>query len=321
MPDLFWRVLIDLVPEFLAVAAAPDPLHAYTRYRAAHAGVLDAYWRNYILDPDSEHAEDVILRALSADRRDLHAMLAVHDVRAIVEDAIDRTSDLLGFDRQTDVYLMVGMGGANAGELVVNGRPAVVLCLEHFTGRLNPDTYGLGLAPELLGMWAAHELAHTVRYTANGTRSEIARLVHDNGGNYDWWQTGSRAPLRELLVNEGLAIHTAMRVQPGFEAPHYFGYARRQHVRLRELEAFLRRAVQPDLDRRALGLRLRWLSGGTSPAARLVHGRVIPERAGYYLGWRMAEAAIHTLGLRSAMRASAGDIAQLEAADRGMQTA
>lgn len=314
-------MLIDLVPEFLAVAAAPDPLHAYRRHRAAHAAVLDAYWRNYILDPDSEPADDVVLRALAADRRDLHAMLAAHDVRRIVEDAIDRTHDLLGIERQTDVYLMVGVGGANAGELVVQGRPAVVLCLEHFTGRLNPDTYGLGLAPELLGLWVAHELAHTVRYTAAGTRSDIARLLHENGGTYDWWQTGSRTPLRELLLNEGLAVHAAMRAQPGFEAPHYFGYARRQHVRLRELEAFLRRAVQPDLDRRALGLRLRWLSGGTSPAARLVQGRVIPERAGYYLGWRMAEAGVHALGLRAAMRASDRELAQLEAADRGMQTA
>lgn len=314
-------MLIDLVPEFLAVAAAPDPLHAYRRHRAAHAAVLDAYWRNYILDPDSEPADDVVLRALAADRRDLHAMLAAHDVRRIVEDAIDRTHDLLGIERQTDVYLMVGVGGANAGELVVQGRPAVVLCLEHFTGRLNPDTYGLGLAPELLGLWVAHELAHTVRYTAAGTRSDIARLLHENGGTYDWWQTGSRTPLRELLLNEGLAVHAAMRAQPGFEAPHYFGYARRQHVRLRELEAFLRRAVQPDLDRRALGLRLRWLSGGTSPAARLVQGRVIPERAGYYLGWRMAEAGVHALGLRAAMRAGDRELAQLEAADRGMQTA
>lgn len=314
-------MLIDLVPEFLAVAAAPDPLHAWRRHRAAHQTVLDAYWRNYVLDPDSEQADEVVLRALSADRRDLHAMLAAHDVKAIVEDAIARAADRLGIERQTDVYLMVGVGAANAGELVVNGRPAVVLCLEHFTGRLNADTYGLGLAPELLGMWAAHELAHTVRYTALGGRSEIARFIGEHGGTFDWWQVGSRVALRELLLNEGLAVQAAMEVIPGLEAPHYFGYARRQLVRLRELEAFLRRAIQPDLDRRALGLRLRWLSGGTSPAARLVQGRVIPERAGYYLGWRMAQAAVHGMGIRGALRASAQELALYEASERGVATA
>jgi hypothetical protein len=314
-------VLIDLVPAFLGVLDAPDPEHAYRQYRNAHKAVLDAYWRNYVLDPDSEPAQDVVRRALAADRRDLHAVLASRDLRRDLEDVIARAHDVLGLERQTDVYLMVGMGGANAGELVVNGRPAVVLCLEHFTGRPNPDTYGLGLSPDLLGLWAAHELAHTVRYTAAGTRSEIARLIQEQGGQYDWWQTGSRAALRELLVNEGLAVHAAMRCAPGHEAPHYFGYARRQYMRIRELEAFLHGAVQPDLDRRALGLRLRWLSGGTSPAARLVQGRVIPERAGYYLGWRMADAGVVALGLRNALRAGADELGQLDAAERGVQTA
>ncbi len=213
------------------------------------------------------------------------------------------------------------MGAANAGELVVSGRGVAFLCLEHFTGRANPETYGMGLPPDLIPLWLAHELAHTVRYTSPTSQSEMRRLIADLGGYYDYWQTGSRVPLRELLVNEGLAVHASRAVAPAFDAADYFGYPRRQYHRLRELEAFLRRAVDPELDRAALGLRLRYLSGGMSPTARLVHGRVVPERAGYYLGYRMVEALVAERGLAAALRAPAAEFQVAEDAARGIQTA
>ena len=72
---------------------------------------------------------------------------------------------------------MVGLGGANAGELVVGGRGVAFICLEHFTGRVNPETYGMGLPPDLIPLWIGHELAHTVRYTSAGSRSDMRRLV------------------------------------------------------------------------------------------------------------------------------------------------
>ena len=100
----------------------------------------------------------------------------------------------------------MGLGGANAGELVVAGRGVAFVCLEHFTGRVNPETYGMGLAPDLIPPWIAHELAHTVRYTSATSGSEMRRLVAEIGGYYDYWSTGSRATLRELLVNEGVAV-------------------------------------------------------------------------------------------------------------------
>jgi uncharacterized protein YjaZ len=71
---------------------------------------------------------------------------------------------------------------------------------------------------------------------------------------------------------------------------------------LRELDAFLRRAIALELDQRALGLRLRYLSGGMAPAQRLVGGRVIPERAGYYVGRRLAETAVAEHGIGGALR-------------------
>jgi uncharacterized protein YjaZ len=149
----------------------------------------------------------------------------------------------------------------------------------------------------------------------------MRRLVSENGGNYDYWATGSRATLRELLVNEGLAVHAAQAVAPGFDAADYFGYPRRQYHRLREMESFLRRVAEPDLDRAGLGLRLRYLSGGMSPSARLIGGRVIPERAGYYLGYRMTEALVAERGLTEALRAPAQDFQLAEDAARGIQSA
>jgi hypothetical protein len=87
------------------------------------------------------------------------------------------------------------------------------------------------------------------------------------------------------------------------------------------MESFLRRAIEPDLDRSGLGLRLRYLSGGMSPSARLVGGRVIPERAGYYLGYRMAEALVADRGLSEALRAPVPDFQAAEELAKGIQTA
>jgi Predicted Zn-dependent protease (DUF2268) len=315
------RVLINLLPDFLAVLDAADREAAYRQYREAHRPILDAYWRNYVLDPDSPHADEIVASALAADRSDLRALAASVDLVRVAEDAIARSEELLQIDRPTDTYLMVGLGGANAGELVVGGRGVAFICLEHFTGRVNPQTYGMGLPPDLIPLWIAHELGHTVRYTSPGSASDMRRLVADLNGYYDYWSTGSRATLRELLVNEGLAVHAAQAVAPGFDAADYFGYPRRQYNRLREMEAFLRRIVEPELERCGLGLRLRYLSGGMSPSARLVGGRVLPERSGYYLGYRMTEALVGERGIAAALRAPAGDFQAAEDVARGIQTA
>jgi Predicted Zn-dependent protease (DUF2268) len=314
-------VLINLLPDFFAVLETADREAAYRQYRESHRPILDAYWRNYVLDPDTPHAETIVSAALRANRSDLYGLAASTDLVRLAEEAIGRAEELLNIDRPTDTYLMVGMGGANAGELVVGGRGVAFICLEHFTGRVNPETYGMGLPPDLIPVWIAHELAHTVRYTSPTSGSDMRRLVAENGGYYDYWASGSRATLRELLINEGLAVHAAQAVAPGFDAADYFGYPRRQYNRLREMESFLRRAVEADLERCGLGLRLRYLSGGMTPSARLVGGRVIPERAGYYLGYRMAEALVGGRGLADALRAPVQEFQAAEDLARGIQTA
>jgi uncharacterized protein (DUF1778 family) len=314
-------MLVNLLPEFLAVLAAPDPAAAYHDYLDRHKPVLESYWHNYVLDPASPHAEQVIAAALAADRADLRRLLEDVELEASAEDALQRALERFEADCPVDLYLMVGVGGANAGELVVGGRGIAFVCLEHFTGRANPQTYGMGLAPHLLPLWIAHEVAHAVRYTSPTSRAALKRLVVELRGYYDCWETGSRATLRELLVNEGAAIGAAQAVAPGFEPWEYLGYTRRQYRRIRELDAFLRRVAAPELDEAGLGLRLRFLSGGTSPAARLMGGKVLPERSGYYLGLRLVESYLSEHGAASTIRAAAEEFQQAEERALGIQTA
>jgi uncharacterized protein YjaZ len=169
----------------------------------------------------------------------------------------------------------------------------------------------LGLDPELLPLWLAHEIAHVVRYTSPTSHSELRDIVAESGGHYSYWDTGRRASLRELLINEGLAVHASRAISPGHAAWEYFGYERRQYADVRQLEGVMARAVVTDLDRTGLGLRLRYLSGGMSDEARTVDRYVLPERAGYYMGARMCEPAIAARGLSWAVRANSAEIAAL----------
>src|SRR5436309_2753588 len=176
-------MLVNLVPEFLAVLAAPDPAAAYSEYLDRHGPVLTSYWQNYVLDPASPHAEQVIAAALRADRSDLKRLLEDVDVVSISEDALQRALERFEADCPVDLYLMVGVGAANAG------------------------------------------------------------------------------------------------------------------------------------------VRLRFLTGGLTPAARLMGGKVLPERAGYYLGLRLVENYLAERGIASTLRAAAAEFRQADDRALGIQTA
>ena len=301
-------MLINLLPDFFAVLNSTDRAAAYRRYFETHRRLLDAYWHNYVVDPEGPHFEEVVRATVAADRSDLRAMLERIDVVSLATTTVEQCTALLDLDADVDVVLMVGVGAANAGELVVDGRGIAFICLEHFTSVTNPDTQGLGLDPELVPLWLSHEISHAVRYTSPASRSEMRLLVEEAGGYYSYWETGRRASLRELLLNEGLAVQVSRAISPGHAIWEYFGYGRRQYARIRELESVMVRAVSADLDHAGLGLRLRYLSGGMSDDARTVDRYVLPERSGYFLGARMAEPAIAARGLSWAVRASAQEI-------------
>ena len=304
-------MLINLLPDFFAVLNSSDRVAAYQRYFETHCRILAPYWNNYVVDPDGPHFADVVRPTVLADRTDLVEMLERTDVVALARATEAQCATLLKQDVDVDIVLMVGVGAANAGELVIDGKGVAFACLEHFTSVANADTQGLGLDPELIPLWLAHEVAHTIRYTSPLSRSEMRTLVSGADGNYSYWDTGRDAPLRELLLNEGLAVHVSQMISPGHAAWEYFGFQRRQYARVRELEPIIARAVSEDLDRSGLGLRLRYLSGGMSDEARTVDRYVLPERSGYYLGARMAEAAIAEHGIAWAVRASATELALL----------
>jgi hypothetical protein len=304
-------MLINLLPDFFAVLGASDPVAAYQRYYSTHRRILEPYWHNYVLDPEGPHFVDVVRSTVHANRADLRAMLDRTDVAGLARQTEMQCAQLLGTDVEIDLVLMVGVGAANAGELVTDHRGIAFVCLEHFTSTQNPDTQGLGLDPELIPLWLAHEIAHCVRYTSPSSRSEMKALIDDANGYYSYWETSRRANLHELLLNEGLAVETARGVSPGHAEWEYFGFARRQYAQVREMEPLLIRALADDLDRTGLGLRLKYLSGGMSDNARAIDERhIIPERAGYYLGARMVESAIATHGLAWAVRASATELGE-----------
>jgi len=304
-------MLINLLPDFLAVLQSADRVAAYERYFAANRALLTAYWDNYVVDPTGPHVGEIIRKTVAADRTDLLGVLDREPLVLRARQTIAQAMSTLEISEEPDVVLMVGVGAANAGELVINGRPVAFVCLEHFTGERNPETDSLGLDPALIPPWLAHEMAHGVRYTATDSQATMKQLVAEHRGYYSFWDTGKRATLRELLVNEGLAVHAAQQVCPGYAAWEYLGYGRRQYARIRELEPLLARTIGSDLDRNGLGLRLRWLSDGTSEDARTIERHVIPERAGYYLGHSLVGPAVAERGIAWALRASTAELMQV----------
>lgn len=312
-------MLINLLPDFFAVLQSSDPVAAYHRYFETHRAVLGAYWHNYVIEPTGPHFNDVVRETVRADRSDLRTMLERTDVVALARQAEAACTELFEVDSTIDVVLMAGVGAANAGELVVGGRGMAFVCLEHFTSIANPATRGLGLDPELIPMWLAHEIAHCVRYTSPQSRAEMRKVIGAGGGFYSYWETGRAATLREHLVNEGLAVHASRQLSPGHAPWEYYGFQRRQYARVRELESVLTRVVTEDLDRAGLGLRLRWLSGGMSDEARTVQRYILPERAGYWIGAKMVEDAIAERGIAWALRADAQEL--MHVADAASRTA
>src|SRR5437016_8964920 len=166
-------MLINLLPDFFAVLDSTDRLAAYQRYFASHRKILEPYWHNYVIDPDSPHYTDIVRGVVHADRTDLRTMLERIDVVSLARNTEQQCRELLAMDCDVDVVLMVGVGAANAGELVVEGKGIAFVCLEHFTGITNAQTDGLGLDPELVPLWLAHEIAHVIRYTSPTSRSDL----------------------------------------------------------------------------------------------------------------------------------------------------
>src|SRR3954470_9461834 len=117
-------MLINLLPDFFTILDSTDRITAYRSYFESHQRVLQAYWHNYVIDPDSPHFTDVVRSTVQAERDDLRAMLERTDIVTLVRETEARGRELLQAegDVDFDIVLMVGVGAANAGELVIDGR-------------------------------------------------------------------------------------------------------------------------------------------------------------------------------------------------------
>ena len=131
-------MLINLLPDFLAVLNAADRESAYYDYFARHQALLSAYWNNYVVEPSGPHFEEVVRSTVRARRDDLFDLMSRVDVVTLAQQTERAVAALLHLDAPCDVVLMVGVGAANAGELVVDGRGVAFVCLEHFTGVTDP---------------------------------------------------------------------------------------------------------------------------------------------------------------------------------------
>ena len=68
-------MLINLLPDFFAILDSTDRIAAYRSFFERHRRLLQAYWHNYVIDPDSPHFADVVRSTVLADRGDLLAQI------------------------------------------------------------------------------------------------------------------------------------------------------------------------------------------------------------------------------------------------------
>jgi hypothetical protein len=139
----------------------------------------------------------------------------------------------------------------------------------------------------------------------------MRQIIADQEGYYSYWETGRRATLRELLINEGIAVQVSRLISPGHASWEYYGYDRREYARIREMGPVVARSLIGQFDKAALGLRLKYLSDGMSEDARRVGDYIVPDRCGYYIGARMVEQAVAMKGAAWTVRAGAAEIAAL----------
>src|ERR1700750_1373505 len=98
-------MLINLLPDFFNVLDSHDLLAAYQRYFAAHRRILEPYWHNYVIDPDSPHFTDIARSTVNATRTDLSSMLERTDIVSLARNAEQQCAELLAADSDIDVVL------------------------------------------------------------------------------------------------------------------------------------------------------------------------------------------------------------------------
>lgn len=264
--------IIDLVTPWAAAAQAPDTLAAFTR---SHATLLEAVRRQRAPSAAALTTPTTLARAqaIAADPA-LHARL-----RRERDDWRDR-----GLRAPTRIVLSAGAEPGPAWEVLpATAEGGVVL----FVDRASGDDAVAALAAAL---------AVYTRWTAD---TPVARIAAR--GAWDRWSAAREAPLAEWVYAAGLAVHAAAARFPEWPVERLLGLSRGAHQRLRTMERELTERLEAEMDRAGLGLVLRWLTDEAPPGLRTgTDGRLVPQGAGRYLGWRMLAERVRRVGVAGA---------------------
>ena len=224
------------------------------------------------------------------DLRLLAERIAGQDLEALAGRGVREAARVLGQEAaEADLYLCVGLEMSNAFMVVVEGEPAIGIGLEAY-GR----TFGTSQVEfeDLLHV-ITHELCHAVRVREN--LSPLNRFFEAE----DAARAFEGVPVRDLAVEEGLAVAASLAAVPGvpphralFYAPEAYGWCEENAERLlAEFDAELEEPLAGERYERYFG------SG--------LEGDDRPPRTGYFLGHALVRRHLGrnpALGLAEAVR-------------------
>ncbi|MCG2592889.1 hypothetical protein LZ009_08860 [Ramlibacter sp. XY19] len=274
--------VIDLMPDFWAFHAraqglAPEAQAALFEQEVA-ARHPDAYAPNVIgLDPAKPYGEQLQRRYLRvlpilADRTDLMRRLSTSIARDLPRYEARFRETFPDLDYRGDIYFLHSLGGFDGGTRRVDGRTALLFGVDMIAW-----VYGEGIDPQ---PFFHHELFHIYQ----GQFAAAGEAERDDD------------PLVTALWREGLATYVAQTLNPQAGGVSIFGLPRTTPARVLANRPQLARDLRGLLDSRAPGDYKRWFLGGRDENAE------VPGRAGYVLGYHVAERLAQRHPLRELAR-------------------
>jgi hypothetical protein len=227
------------------------------------------------------------------DLRLLSERMAGQDVEALAGRAVHEATRVLGPEAaEADLYLCVGLEMSNAFMVVVGGEPAIGIGLEAY-GR----TFGTShVAFEDLLHVITHEQCHAVR--VREALSPLKRFFEAE----DAARAFEGVPVRELAVEEGLAVAASLAAVPGLPPHRALFYAPEDYRWCEENAEGLLAEFGAELEEPLAGGRYeRYFGSG-------LEGDDRPPRTGYFLGHALVRRYLDrnpALGLTEAVRLTA----------------
>ena len=277
-------MIVDLVSPWSAAVEATDSPRARDAFRRRQGQQLE------LLRRARAPLFDTMPLAMDIDAlRPLARRAADPALQQQIRDALARAAQL-GADHCRSVVLIAGDGRGDATEPIPWPDADAVLFLD----RIEDDSR---LIPAL-----ARAVAALTRWGAADSHTAVS---HDVAHGWDRWQSARDVPLREWIYTEGVGLQLAQALRPDLPPHELLGVNQVAFGRLRQREKVFRALLTADLDRRGIGLLLRWLTPNAPTGPRTVGNVVLPPMAGQYLAWRMLAERVTRTGLRDAIRMAA----------------